>query len=35
MLAKAIEWGDVPTESPVVHGVRADSHSVAEAFAAE
>jgi hypothetical protein len=24
MLAKAIEWGDVPTESPVVHGVRAD-----------
>ncbi len=24
MLAKAIEWGDVPSESPVVHGVRAD-----------
>jgi hypothetical protein len=24
MLASAIEWGDVPTESPLVHGVRAD-----------
>ena len=24
MLATAIEWGDVPSESPVVHGVRAD-----------
>jgi hypothetical protein len=24
MLAKAIEYGDVPSESPVVHGVRAD-----------
>jgi hypothetical protein len=24
MLASAIEWGDVPTENPVVHGVRAD-----------
>jgi hypothetical protein len=24
MLAKAIEWGDVPSESLVVHGVRAD-----------
>lgn len=24
MLASAIEWGDVPTESPVVHGVLAD-----------
>jgi hypothetical protein len=24
MLAAAIEWGDVPAESPVVHGVRAD-----------
>lgn len=24
MLSSAIEWGDVPTESPVVHGVRAD-----------
>jgi Arc/MetJ family transcription regulator len=24
MLARAIEWGDVPSESPVVHGVRAD-----------
>jgi hypothetical protein len=23
MLAQAIEWGDVPSESPVVHGVRA------------
>lgn len=24
MLARAIEWGDVPSQSPVVHGVRAD-----------
>ena len=24
MLAAAIEWGDVPSENPVVHGVRAD-----------
>ena len=24
MLTRAIEWGDVPSESPVVHGVRAD-----------
>jgi tetratricopeptide (TPR) repeat protein len=24
MLAAAIEWGDVPSQSPVVHGVRAD-----------
>jgi hypothetical protein len=24
MLAKAMEWGDVPSQSPVVHGVRAD-----------
>ena len=24
MFAAAIEWGDVPSESPVVHGVRAD-----------
>jgi hypothetical protein len=24
MLAAAIEWGDVPSESPVVHGVHAD-----------
>jgi hypothetical protein len=24
MFAKAIEWGDVPTDSPVVHGVHAD-----------
>ena len=24
MLASAIEWGDVPTESAVVHGVLAD-----------
>jgi tetratricopeptide (TPR) repeat protein len=25
MLAAAIEWGDIPSESPVVHGVRADT----------
>ena len=24
MLAAAIEWGDVPSDNPVVHGVRAD-----------